>query len=89
MLDSWGWNYEKRRSAFVAERFNGCLRLHAVCASCFVDSEFYAGRWKLTIKWVNDNDRGCFDKIIQERGLVATETEDGYTTFLKPIESKQ
>ena len=47
------------------------------------------GSWKLTVKWVNDNDRGCFDKIIHERGLVATETEDGYTTFLKPIESKQ
>ena len=42
------------------------------------------GRWKLRVKWVNDNEKGCFDKIINERGLMATETEDGYTIFQKP-----
>jgi hypothetical protein len=47
------------------------------------------GSWKLTVKWVNDNDRSCFDKIIRERGLEVEQTEDGYTTFLKPIETKE
>ena len=41
-------------------------------------------RWKLRVKWVNDNEKNCFDKIIHERGLVATETADGYTIFHKP-----
>ena len=41
------------------------------------------GGWKLSVKWVNDNEKGCFDKIINERGLTATETEDGYTIFQK------
>jgi hypothetical protein len=40
--------------------------------------------WKLRVKWVNYNEKTCFDKIIQERGLVATETADGYTIFHKP-----
>ena len=42
------------------------------------------GQWKLRVKWVNENEKGCFDKIINERGLMATETEDGYTIFQKP-----
>jgi hypothetical protein len=42
------------------------------------------GKWKLRVKWVNEHDKGCFDKIINERGLKATETEDGYTIFHKP-----
>jgi hypothetical protein len=42
------------------------------------------GRWKLSIKWTNDAERGCFDKIINERGLITAETENGYTIFQKP-----
>jgi hypothetical protein len=40
--------------------------------------------WKLSVKWVNNNEKKCFDKIIHERGLLATETADGYTIFHKP-----
>ena len=42
------------------------------------------GSWKLSIKWSDDNEKGCFDKIISDRGLIAMETEDGYTVFQKP-----
>jgi hypothetical protein len=42
------------------------------------------GRWKLSIKWNDGNEKGCFDKIINERGLLATQTDDGYTIFRKP-----
>lgn len=42
------------------------------------------GRWKLSIKWVSENEKGCFDKLIKEHGLMATETEDGYTIFQRP-----
>ncbi len=42
-------------------------------------------RWKLSMKWVtNDVDKGCFNKILDQYGLVADETEDGYTVFQKP-----
>jgi hypothetical protein len=41
-------------------------------------------RWKLSIKWDDGREKGCFDKIISERGLLATQTEDGYTIFQKP-----
>jgi hypothetical protein len=42
-------------------------------------------RWKLSMKWVTSGvDKGCFDKILGQYGLVASETEDGYTIFQKP-----
>jgi hypothetical protein len=41
-------------------------------------------RWKLSLKWVNYSEKTCFDRIIKERGLVVTETADGYTIFHKP-----
>ncbi len=41
------------------------------------------GHWKLSIKWVDDEEKDCFKKIIQERGLRAIRTDDGYTTFVK------
>ena len=43
-----------------------------------------AGRWKLRVKWVDDDQKGYFKKLIDEHGLVATETKDGYTIFQKP-----
>jgi hypothetical protein len=45
---------------------------------------FNGGRWKLSVKWVDNNEKGCFDKIISERGLMATKTDEGYTIFHKP-----
>jgi hypothetical protein len=39
------------------------------------------GSWTLNIKWYNNDVAGCLDKIIHDRGLKATETEDGYTVF--------
>jgi hypothetical protein len=41
-------------------------------------------RWKLSVKWVNYSEKNCFEKIIKERGLVASETADGYTIFHNP-----
>jgi hypothetical protein len=41
------------------------------------------GRWRLHLKWADNQEKGCFEKLIQERGLKATETADGYTIFLK------
>lgn len=40
-------------------------------------------KWKLRVKWINENEKGCFDKIIQNRGLTVKETDDGYTVFVK------
>ena len=42
------------------------------------------GRWKLIVKWDDESEKGCFDKIVNERGLMTTLTEDGYTIFQKP-----
>ena len=43
------------------------------------------GRWEVRVKWVSDStEKGCFDKVILERGLEATEAADGYTIFHKP-----
>ncbi len=42
------------------------------------------GRWSLSIKWDDENERGCFDKIVNDRGLMTTVTADGYTIFQKP-----
>jgi hypothetical protein len=44
----------------------------------------HVGRWKLSVKWDDSAEKGCFDKIVNERGLMATITEDGYTIFQKP-----
>ncbi len=41
------------------------------------------GRWRLRLKWDDSSEKGCFEKVIRERGLKATETADGYTIFLK------
>jgi hypothetical protein len=41
------------------------------------------GHWKLSLKWVDNAEKGCFEKIIQERGLKVVETDDGYTIFAK------
>ncbi len=41
------------------------------------------GHWKLSLKWVDNAEKGCFEKIIQERGLKVIETDDGYTIFVK------
>ena len=43
-----------------------------------------AGRWRLSVKWDDTYEKGCFDKIINERGLLATVTADGYTIFQRP-----
>jgi hypothetical protein len=42
------------------------------------------GRWKLSIKWDDESEKGCFDKIVSERGLTTIVTDDGYTIFQKP-----
>jgi hypothetical protein len=42
------------------------------------------GSWAVRVKWVSNNEKGCFDKVVQERGLIVTETTDGYTIFQKP-----
>ena len=42
------------------------------------------GRWKLGVKWDDTYEKGCFDRIVNERGLLATVTEDGYTVFQRP-----
>jgi hypothetical protein len=39
--------------------------------------------WKLSIKWVDNEEKDCFKKIIQEKGLRTIRTDDGYTTFVK------
>jgi hypothetical protein len=39
------------------------------------------GSWTLNVKWENDGPKGCLDKIVHERGLRVTETEDGHTIF--------
>jgi len=41
------------------------------------------GHWKLSIKWVENEEKDCFKKIILEKGLKALRTDDGYTTFVK------
>jgi hypothetical protein len=41
------------------------------------------GHWKLSVKWINENEKDSFEKIIKERGLKATETNDGYIIFVK------
>lgn len=44
--------------------------------------------WKLNVKWVNYDEKGCFDKIINERGLMVAETGNGCTIFQKPWQSQ-
>jgi hypothetical protein len=44
--------------------------------------------WKLNVKWVHYDEKGCFDKIINERGLMAAETGNGCTIFQKPWQSQ-
>ncbi len=47
------------------------------------------GGWEVRVKWVSDStEKGCFDKVIMERGLMAVEAADGYTTFYKPENRK-
>ena len=39
--------------------------------------------WGLSIKCADHEENGCFEKIVRDRGLKATETENGYTVFLE------
>ncbi len=44
----------------------------------------WVDRMEIKHQWNDGNEKTCFDKIISERGLFATQTEDGYTIFQKP-----
>jgi hypothetical protein len=37
--------------------------------------------WTLNIKWDGNVPNGCLEKIVRDRGLQETETEDGHTIF--------
>jgi hypothetical protein len=39
------------------------------------------GSWTLNVKWENNGPKGCVEKIVHDRGVSATETEDGHTIF--------
>jgi hypothetical protein len=39
------------------------------------------GSWTLNVKWENNDPKNCLDKIVHDRGLKVTETEDGHTIF--------
>jgi len=39
------------------------------------------GSWTLNVKWDNNDPKGCLEKIVHDRGVSATEFEDGHTIF--------
>jgi hypothetical protein len=39
------------------------------------------GSWTLNVKLDNNDPKGCVEKIVHDRGVSATETEDGQTIF--------
>ncbi len=73
----------KREEALslLKELMIACETMHLAPVVSLVPSSTH-GHWKLSVKWINENEKDCFEKIIKEKGLKATEI-DGYTVFVK------